>query len=84
MESNANCPILEDCKVYLNNVNHNEMVGLTYRSLYCLQVNKKYKVCKRYQACIKFGKQLTRKVLPNSKLSMEEIEDSTKLLPPCG
>ena len=50
MEAPLHCPILEDCSVYLNNVIHNEMVGLTYRSLYCLQGNKKYKTCKRYHA----------------------------------
>jgi len=73
MERNDFCPLLEDCSVYLNKVNHNEMVGLTYRSLYCLQVNKKYKSCKRYQACLKLGHKVARMVLPNSPFSLEEI-----------
>jgi hypothetical protein len=73
MEKNENCPLLEDCSVYLNNVNHTEIIGLTYRSLYCLQVNKKYKSCKRYMACNKLGKQVHRNVLPNSPNSIEEI-----------
>jgi hypothetical protein len=73
MESNVHCPINEDCSVYRHNVNHNEMVGLTYRSLYCLQGNKKYKACKRYQACMLYGKQVTNAVLPNSPMSLEEI-----------
>jgi hypothetical protein len=77
MESDINCPILEDCPVYLNNINHNEMVGLTYRSLYCLQVNKKYKVCKRYHASIKFGKAVPRNFLPNSKVSIDELAGVT-------
>jgi len=80
MESTLHCPILEYCSVYLNNVNHNEMVGLTYRSLYCLQGNKKFKSCKRYQACTKLGKQVTRTVMPNSSLSLEEIANYTGIL----
>jgi uncharacterized cysteine cluster protein YcgN (CxxCxxCC family) len=73
MERNENCPLLEDCSVYLNKISHTEIIGLTYRSLYCLQVNKKYKSCKRYEACTKLGKQVHRKVLPNSPYSIEEI-----------
>lgn len=70
MENLVHCPILEDCPVYYNNVNHNEMVGLTYRSLYCLQVNKKYKMCRRYNAYVKNGKHVPRNILPNSPLYM--------------
>jgi len=80
MESAVHCPILEDCPVYINNVNHNEMVGLTYRSLYCLQGNKKYKTCRRYHACLKYGKQVTRRILPNSSFTMEEIANSKGIL----
>jgi len=80
MENTIHCPILEDCPVYLNNVSHNEMVGLSYRSLYCLQVNKKYKSCKRYQACMKLGIRVTRKLMPNSPLSLEEIANYTEIL----
>ena len=74
MEKNEYCPIVEDCSIYLNKVNHTEIIGLTYRSLYCLQVNKKYKSCKRYAAYIKLGRQVHRKVLPNSPYSIEEID----------
>jgi hypothetical protein len=80
MESAIHCPILEDCPVYLNNVSHNEMVGLTYKSLYCLQGNKKYKTCRRYHACVKYGKQVTRRVLPNSPLGILDINGSTNML----
>jgi len=73
METNHDCPLLEDCSVYLNEVNHNEMVGLTYRSLYCLQGNKKYKTCKRYQACMILGRQVPRMILPNSSFTIDEI-----------
>ncbi len=73
MESTLQCPILEDCSVYLNNVGHNEMVGLTYRNLYCLQVNKKFKTCKRYQVCIRLGKKASRDILPNSPLNPDLI-----------
>jgi hypothetical protein len=73
MDKNEYCPLLEDCSVYLNDVSHNEIIGLTYRNLYCLQVNKKYKSCKRYQACTQLGKQVHRNVLPNSPCSIEEI-----------
>jgi len=73
MKNNENCPLLEDCSVYLNKVNHTEIIGLTYSSLYCLQVNKKYKSCKRYVVCKKLGKQVNSNVLPNSPYSIEEI-----------
>jgi hypothetical protein len=75
MEKNEYCPLLEDCSVYQNKVKHNVIVGLTYRSLYCLQVNRKYKSCRRYEACIKLGKQVHRSILPNSSFSLEEIAD---------
>jgi hypothetical protein len=76
MENTIHCPILEDCTIYLNNTCHNEMVGLTYRRLYCLQVNKKYKMCKRYHAFQKLGKPAPRYILPNSVVSIEEIAGS--------
>jgi len=72
MESSAHCPILEACPVYLNNIKHNEMVGLTYRSLYCLQVNKKYKVCTRYHLG-KLGRKVPRNILPNSLVRTIEL-----------
>jgi hypothetical protein len=71
MERNEYCPLVENCSVYLNNINHSEMVGLTYRSLYCLQGNKKYKVCKRYHAFTKLGKPAPPDILPNSSFDME-------------
>jgi len=73
MENSECCPVLEDCSVYVNKIPHNEMVGLTYSSLYCLKGNKKYKACKRYQAFLQLGRQAHRLVLPNSPLSVEEI-----------
>ncbi len=75
MENTMHCPILEDCSVYLNNICHNEMVGLTYRSLYCLQVNKKFKMCKRYNAYVKLGKQIPRNILPNSLVNIDQLAD---------
>lgn len=76
MKNTMHCPILEDCSVYLNNLCHNEMVGLTYRSLYCLQVNKKYKMCKRYNAYMKLGKRIPRNILPNSLVNIDQLADS--------
>ncbi len=73
MESSTFCPILEDCPVYVNDTSHNEIIGLSYRNLYCLQVNRKYKMCKRYHAYIKFGKPAPRSILPNSRISIEEL-----------
>ena len=76
MDRNDCCPLIEDCSVYQNNIYHNEMVGLSYRSLYCLQVNKKYKVCKRYNAFVKLGKPAPRDIMPNSPVSLDEINSS--------
>jgi hypothetical protein len=75
METDLHCPIIEDCSVYLNNICHNEIVGVTYRSLYCLQVNRKYKTCRRYDAYLKLGKQIPRHIMPNSHISMDELTD---------
>jgi hypothetical protein len=73
MEKALHCPLAECCTVYINNIRHNEIIGLSYRHLYCLQVNKKYKMCKRYHAFIKLGKPAPRHIMPNSLLSLEEI-----------
>jgi len=75
METTMHCPILEDCTIYLNDVCHNEMVGLTYRNLYCLQVNKKYKMCRRYNIYVKLGKPAPRNILPNSHMNGDELTD---------
>jgi hypothetical protein len=73
MENAIHCPKIEDCPVYQYNIHHNEMVGLSYRSLYCLQVNNKYKACKRYHAIMKFGKAVPRDILPNSQVAVGEL-----------
>jgi hypothetical protein len=73
MENTCTCPIIEDCTVYVNDLTHNEIVGLTYRDLYCLQVNKKYKSCKRYLAYRILGKPAPRDLLPNSSIKLEEL-----------
>jgi hypothetical protein len=73
MEASLHCPNIDDCPVYQNNVIHSEMVGLTYRSLYCLQGNKKYKACKRYLAINRFGKQVPRNILPNTVVAIDEL-----------
>jgi len=80
MENLVHCPIIENCPVYINNTRHNEIVGLTYRSLYCLQVNKKFKMCKRYNAFVKFGKPVPRFVLPNSLVSIDELADTSGIM----
>jgi hypothetical protein len=73
MERNEFCPLRESCSIYQNKVQHNEMVGLTYQALYCTQVNKKYKACRRYQLCQELGMDLPHRVLPNSCCSREEV-----------
>jgi hypothetical protein len=75
MEGSICCPISNNCTVFINDVTHNEIIGHKYRNLYCLQVNKKYKNCKRYNAFIKWGKLAPRNVLPNSLLKIEDISD---------
>jgi hypothetical protein len=73
MDTSEFCPIHEHCSVYQNKITHNEIIGLTYRILYCQQVNKKYKICKRYQAYTKIGKIAPYNILPNSSFSVDEI-----------
>jgi uncharacterized cysteine cluster protein YcgN (CxxCxxCC family) len=73
MDPSEFCPICEHCSVYQNKVTHNEIIGLTYRILYCQQANKKYKICKRYQTYIKTGKLAPYNILPNSSFSIDQI-----------
>jgi hypothetical protein len=75
MNLHANCPVMRECSVYRNDIQHNELIGFTYKALYCLQGNKKYVTCKRYQAFLKTGRQCTNNVLPNSCISVDEITE---------
>jgi len=75
MDDSIYCPIINNCTIYVNDIQHNEMVGLSYRLLYCLQVNKKYKTCKRYHAYLKLGKQAPRDIMPNSCIKVEEMAE---------
>ena len=71
--NNSACPKLEKCPIFINNVLHNEILDKTYRHLYCLAENEKYRTCRRYQVAEKYGKPAPDKILPNSTLSVEEI-----------
>ena len=73
MDNNEYCPVRQYCSVYQNKVTSNIIIGLTYRILYCQQVNKKYKICKRYQAYTKIGKLAPNHILPNSSYTVDEI-----------
>ena len=72
METDEFCPLREDCTVCRNNIHHNLIAGMTYRNLYCLQVNSKYKSCRRYQASTRLGRPVHRLILPDSSVSLEE------------
>ena len=67
------CPKLEKCPIFINNVLHNELLGQTYRNLYCETSDAMYKTCKRFIFAEKYGKSPSVHILPNSSLSVEEI-----------
>ncbi len=73
MKNPETCPLASKCTVFKEKINHNEMVGITYRALYCLQTNKRYKECKRYQVFERTGIMVPYNVLPNSTASMVDL-----------
>lgn len=80
MEKNNQCPKMEKCPVFLKNILHSEKMNQTYKQLYCLADEMKYKTCKRYQISEKYGKPAPDNVLPNSSMSIEEIAKRMNLL----
>lgn len=67
------CPRVEKCPIFINNVFHSEIMGKTYKSLYCMAGKERYTSCKRHLAAEKFGKPVPAGILPNSFLSLDEI-----------
>ena len=67
------CPIILKCPIFRENVFHNKKTGLTYRAMFCEAGFEKYKNCKRYQAVKKSGMMVPENILPNSKLTVDEI-----------
>lgn len=79
MENSEFCPIYDNCSVYRDKICHNQIVGLTYRMLYCQQTHYRYKICKRYQIFEKIGRMAPYYVLPNTGISVDEIIQDTGL-----
>jgi hypothetical protein len=70
---NSTCPKLERCPIFIENITCNEMVGQTYRNLFCLADGLQFQTCKRYIASEKFGKRVPANIMPNTSLSIDEI-----------
>jgi len=73
MENQDVCPLAAKCTVFKEKINHNEIVGITYRMLYCLQTNRRYKECKRYQVHERTGIMAPYSVMPNSGARLEDL-----------
>jgi len=71
------CPKLEKCVIFQEGVLYSEQTGKTYKDLYCLQPEK-YHLCKRYIVSEKTGLSIPKNIMPNSKLSIDEIIKKTK------
>lgn len=67
------CPIFERCPIFINNVFHNELIGQTYKNLYCITRDNQHKSCKRFLFLNKYNTSPPDSVYPNSKLSLDEI-----------
>lgn len=67
------CPKFAKCPIFLENVFHNESTGKTYRLLYCERGPKNYQQCRRYQVSEKTGKTVPVDIMPNDRLSIDEI-----------
>ena len=68
------CIKFHKCPIFQKGILFSEQTGETYKNLYCLKSGK-YTECKRYLASEKTGLPVPESILPNSTLSLAEIED---------
>ena len=74
------CPKLDKCPIFQKNVFHNELIGKTYRNLYCETIENRFLKCKRYLISEKYKKEPPESILPNSTLSIDEIAQQMGLI----
>jgi hypothetical protein len=68
----TNCPKVEKCPIFINNVLTLERAAVAYKTLYCQAGEAKYKSCKRYIISNTVGS-CPPDVLPNSSRTVDEI-----------
>jgi len=71
------CPKYEKCPLFNNTLLERQQSTDTYKELYCIAGKEKFETCMRFIVAKKFGK-APDFVLPNSKLSIELIEEKMK------
>lgn len=71
------CPKFEKCVIFQEGVLYSGQTGQTYKNLFCQQPEK-YPICKRYIVSEKTGLSIPANIMPNSKLSIDEIIEKLK------
>ena len=79
------CPKLEKCPIFQKNVLHNELVGQTYRNLFCITKESNFNSCKRHLFSEKYGVSAevidARTLVPfNYEPVLESVKKTGKLL----
>ena len=72
------CSKLGNCPIFTMEIMMSERTGETFKKYYCLN-SEKYKSCKRYQVSEKYKVSIPPRILPNSRLSIEEIIEKIRL-----
>ena len=75
--NNKHCPKIKECPIFQKKVLFSERLGETYRNLFC-NVPEYYSSCKRYIVSEKTGLKIPENIMPNSKLSIDEIINRIK------
>jgi len=66
------CQSVAKCPIFQQGVLYSAQTGQTYKNLYCLK-HDGFKECKRYAAAKMSGLPIPASIMPNTKLSVEEI-----------
>lgn len=69
---NVECPKIQKCPIFVNNVLSSERAGVAYKTLYCQAGEAKFKSCKRYIVSNQAGF-CPPEIMPNSSKTVDEI-----------
>lgn len=75
--ANELCPKYEKCPLFNSKLLERQQSTDTYKALYCKAGKAKYETCMRFKVSMKFGT-VPDFVLPNSKMTMEQIGERMK------
>lgn len=67
------CPKFNKCPIYQKTAAVNNSTLENFKTLYCTADGEKYKTCIRYIVSEKVGKKVPAYILPNTKLTVDEV-----------